>query len=424
MSARVLCQPVGQPITRPATRTRVTGLLTGHGRVLRVAIVARPSRSSWRPPRCRPTNRRLKRRQKLEQMSEVEKTTLLQKKRRFDDLPAAKQDQLRQLHDELLADPQQQELQRVLERYHNWLRTLTPRERAEVTDSPADKRIEKISELMRAQDAKRFRMMASGFMLDAHDLTIVHDWFDKFIDDHAREILNTLPDEMFGKLKKDYEPERDRGFLRRLYLGPGPPNLPRPSQDDEAQLRTKVSKEARDMLAKVSAEERSQVIQRWMGAAVFSRMRTNPSPEELQAFQESLTQGERTRLESLPRDRMYRELRYLYSQRRFGGSPDRGSPGDAAEAMASTDRREDAGSKGYPARVPEVGHRGVFPGNRPATSRGRRALRPAMDSPHQAPANRPGHPAGSWRAPSLPATGDQGRQRRRQVIRPGRADFQ
>ena len=101
------------------------------------------------------------------------------------------------------------------------------------------------------------------------------------------------PNEMFGKLKKDYEPERDRGFLRRLYLGPGPPNLPRPSQDDEAQLRTKVSKEARDMLAKVSAEERSQVIQRWMGAAVFSRMRTNPSTEELQAFQESLTQ-ERT----------------------------------------------------------------------------------------------------------------------------------
>ena len=163
-------------------------------------------------------------------------------------------------------------------------------------------------------------------MLDAHDLTVVHDWFDKFIDDHAREILNTLPDEMFGKLKKDYEPERDRGFLRRLYLGPGPPNLPRPSQDDEAQLRTKVSKEARDMLAKVSAEERSQVIQRWMGAAVFSRMRTNPSPEELQAFQESLTQSERTRLESLPRDRMYRELRYLYSLRRFGGSPDRGFP--------------------------------------------------------------------------------------------------
>jgi hypothetical protein len=267
------------------------------------------------------------RREKLEGMSDVEKTTLLQKKRRFEDLPAAEQDRLRQLRDELLADPRQQELQCVLERYHNWLRTLTPAERAEVISLPADKRIEKISELIRAQDAKRFRMMVSGFMISPRDLSTIHDWFDKFIDDHAPEILASLPDEPFGKLKKEYNPERDRGFLRRVYLGPGSSNLPRPSKEDQVQLLTKVSKEARDMLAKVSEEERSQVIQRWTWAAVWSRMRTNPSPEELQKFaQESLGESERIRLESLPRDRMYRELRFLYGQRRFGGEPNRGPP--------------------------------------------------------------------------------------------------
>jgi hypothetical protein len=324
VSARAICHPAGRSGPRPATRSRA-------GRFL-----ARPLGIWWAPlvsvsvaflvaPAPLPADDAPAQvQQELERMSEVDKTALLQKKRRFDDLPAGEQDRLRKLHDELLADPDQPELQRVLERYSNWLRTLAPRERAEVISLPADKRIEKISELMRAQDAKRFRMMASGFMLDSHDLTVVHDWFDKFIDDHAQEILKTLPDELFGKLKKDYEPERDRGILRRLYLGPAPPNLPRPSHDDEAQLQTQVSKEARDMLTKVSAEERSQVIQRWMGAAVFSRMRTNPSSEELQAFQESLTESERIRLESLPRDRMYRELRYMYSLRRFGGGPDHG----------------------------------------------------------------------------------------------------
>jgi hypothetical protein len=49
--------------------------------------------------------------------------------------------------------------------------------------------------------------------------------------------------------------------------------------------------------------------------------------EELQQFaQESLSDAERFRLESLPRDRMYRELRMLYSQRQFGGDPARGFP--------------------------------------------------------------------------------------------------
>ena len=74
--------------------------------------------------------------QKLEQMSDAEKTALLQKKRRFDELSSAEQTRLRQIHDELAQDPHQTELQRVLERYHDWLRTLTPPERAEVHQPP------------------------------------------------------------------------------------------------------------------------------------------------------------------------------------------------------------------------------------------------------------------------------------------------
>jgi hypothetical protein len=383
MNAKALLQPAG---------TRVAGLLTGCGRVRRVALAGATVALLLATARLPADESADQARQKLEQMSEVEKTALLQKKRRFDDLPAAKQAQLRQLHDELTADPQQQELQRVLERYHNWLRTLTPRERAEVTDSPADKRIEKISELMRAQDAKRFRMMASGFMLDAHDLTVVHDWFDKFIDDHAREILNALPNDMFGKLKQDYNPERDRGFLRRLYLGPGPPNLPRPTQEDEAELRTKVSKEARDMLAKVSAEERSQVIQRWMGAAVFSRMRTNPSTEELQAFQESLTQSERTRLESLPRDRMYRELRYLYSLRRFGGAPDRGFPWGRRGGSGQRGPEGGRGFEGPPREGPGGRPPWDFPGKPPRDFDRPEGPPPGEGTPPPGTGQRPGPP--------------------------------
>ncbi|MCU0962451.1 MAG: hypothetical protein MUF48_20325 [Pirellulaceae bacterium] len=263
----------------------------------------------------------------LQSLSDAEKFHLLQDYRRFQELPTAEQDRLRQLHQQLTNDPDREQLEQVLERYYNWLRSLTPPERAEVLSLPADQRIERIRALMRTQDARRFRMMVGGFMMSPQDLTTIHEWFDQFLDEHAQAILATLPDEQYARLKQEYDPQRDRNLLRFLYFRNPSPELPRPSREDEARLQARVSKPAQEVLALAGDEERSRVIQRWTGAAALSRLRTNPSVEELQQFaQESLSDAERFRLESLPRDRMYRELRMLYSQRQFGGDPARGFP--------------------------------------------------------------------------------------------------
>jgi hypothetical protein len=232
----------------------------------------------------------------------------------------------------LSQDPQQAELLRVLERYYDWLRTLTPMERAEVLSLPVDQRLEKIKDLTRMQEAKRLRMMAGGFMMSPRDLTVIHDWFDKFLDAHTAEILATLPDEQpFDKLKKDYDPERDRHVLRFHYIFSTDPKRPRPSQEDEAHLQTLVSKEAQKVLADADEHQRSRMILFWIGAAVLHRMRTNPSLEELDEFAQDkklVSDQEREWLESLPRDRMYRELRVLYKQRRFAADPSRRFPWD------------------------------------------------------------------------------------------------
>ena len=261
-------------------------------------------------------------------MSDAEKTDLLQKKRRFDDLSPAEQARLQQIHNQLAQDPDQTQLWQVLKRYRDWLDMLTLAERAEILSLPADKRIVKIQELASVQEAKRFRMMAGGFQMSPRDLSVIHDWFDKFLDDHTPKILATLPDEPFGRLKKEYKPERDRVFLGRLYNQSMSPDLPRPSPEEEQQLRAKVSKEAQGVLNQAeSAQARSRIIRWWIGAAVLSRMRTEPSKDELHKFaQESLSDQDRFRLESLPTDHMNRELRRLYNQRRFAGDPSRGFP--------------------------------------------------------------------------------------------------
>ncbi len=267
---------------------------------------------------------------RLEGMSDAEKTALLQKKRRFDDLPAAEQERLRAFHTALQADPRQAELKHVLERYSGWLRTLTPLERAELTSLPADKRLKKIGELLHDQDAQRFRMMARGFLLTPEDLSTIQEWCDEFIDDHAQEVLDHIPADVFksmtGRAKGPYVPERDRPFVASLYMIPVPEsvNMPRPSREDEVRLQSRISKEAREILARAKDDkERSEIIQNWTWAAVRSRMRVNPSNDELDKFAQTLNENERFRLENLPREWMYRELRMMYGQKRFGGDPAR-----------------------------------------------------------------------------------------------------
>lgn len=269
---------------------------------------------------------------RLEGMTDAEKTALLQKKRRFDDLPAAEQERLREFHAALQADPRQAELKHVLERYSGWLRTLTPLERAELTSLPADKRLKKIGELLHDQDAQRFRMMAKGFLLTPEDLSTIQQWCDEFIDNHAQEVLDHIPADVFkgmtGRAKGPYVPERDRPFVASLYMLPVPEsvNMPRPNREDEVRLQSRISKEAREILARAKDDkERSEIIQNWTWAAVRSRMRVNPSTDELDQFAQTLDEKERFRLENLPRDRMYRELRWMYGQKRFGGEP--GRPG-------------------------------------------------------------------------------------------------
>jgi hypothetical protein len=270
---------------------------------------------------------------KLDQMLDAEKATLLQKKNRFDELSWDKQQHVRQIHDAMSRDPRQAELQRVLKRYHAWLvDTLTVAERATVLGLPADQRIEKITELVRAQQAKRFRMMASGFMMSPQDLAVIRDWFDKFLDDHADEILAAWPDDpLHADLKQNYDRDRDRYRLRFDYAVRRDHNRPQPSAEEVARLQTLVSKEAQQVLADADEKERSEIVLRWIGAAVLSLMRTNPSVEELDEFahnRDFVSDAERAWLESLPRDSMLQQLRVLYKQRRFAGDASKKSPWD------------------------------------------------------------------------------------------------
>src|SRR5690349_15108866 len=68
-------------------------------------------------------------RETLSALSPDEKTSLFQKKVRFDALPAAEQARLRELNTAIAKSEHAAQLQTTLDRYHEWLKTLTTKQR-------------------------------------------------------------------------------------------------------------------------------------------------------------------------------------------------------------------------------------------------------------------------------------------------------
>lgn len=297
------------------------------------------------------------RRARLEAMSDAEKSRLLQKKRKFDELTEAEKDKYRQLHEDLIHDPNYEHLYGTMQRYAEWLKTLSSIERAELLRLPTSERLKRVKMLMEAQAQERFRQMlsdmqASKDLLSHEDQKVICKWTDQFLENHRDEILANVPENPFvEEIRSDFDPHKHLHFLRIIYFrsepfrnpGPGRPGgetklppdgdngqeakvevpkvpLPRPSAEEVQQLTMAVSQQARKALANATdEEERLQVIRNWMRAAAFSRFQPPVRPEELDRFvrEGGVTVEEREWLESLPRDRVFPELKRIYYRKRF-----------------------------------------------------------------------------------------------------------
>lgn len=250
---------------------------------------------------------------RIQEMDDAQKSELLQKRRRFDKLSRDQREHLRQLCAQLSQDPQHDRLMRVLRRYSDWLKTLPPGQRAQILSLPADQRITQIKEILHTQEAQRFRMMVDG-RLSQQDMRVILDWADQFIKNHETEIYSQLPQHRgFSKVT---DPERRRRLLAFFLFRSTSLNLPRPSSEDLSRLTQVISRDAREFLEKLDDdEERSRVLNTWVRAATFSRFRPPVSRQQLAKFAtERLSAEQRDYLESLPRDRMLRELHNLYYQ--------------------------------------------------------------------------------------------------------------
>ena len=262
-------------------------------------------------------------RQRVEQMSPAEKEQLARQNERFEALPPAERRRIGQLHDQLERASDGDQLREVMQRYHRWLTSLPPYQRAELIEMEPSKRIEQIESLLAEEHRQQAR---------AQDFKGLLVWMKGYVARNEARLFEALPKSRRKHLEKAPEEIRRRvlGFSM-LRPGSDDPSKRRAplSDEDLSELRQHLSEETRQELQGLSAPEQWKRIGEKVRAAFLQRQfkniggpLTQASEKELDRFfEEELTSKDRDRLLTLPGEEMRRELRRMYYLKKIGWRP-------------------------------------------------------------------------------------------------------
>jgi hypothetical protein len=250
----------------------------------------------------------------LSRMSPVEREQLLRNRDRFERLSPQEQQKLRDLHATISADPASDRLKQVMLQYHEWLMSLPSGQRIEILESPPEERIKQIRSIRRREGRQRFSELGAR-ELQASDRDAIASWFYELLRDRE-QVLALLSPDLRRRLNRMNPNSRrraimqairrrvgsDRSILKRLEI----------TAAERLDLSRQLSAKARRSLN--TAREQDALLRRWIVAALFSEHAPQIDPAELRQFRQSLDSRNKDYLETLPRERMRRELQRMYLQ--------------------------------------------------------------------------------------------------------------
>ncbi|REK06779.1 MAG: hypothetical protein DWQ37_22310 [Planctomycetota bacterium] len=278
----------------------------------------------------RPSSQELAaRRAEVASMSAAEQQELLRRWERFQALPAAEQERLRKLQAEIAADPNSERLREVLAQYHEWLKTITPAERASLAELSPRARVKEIERIQRRD---RFEQRLEA--LEPSDFDEIRRWIDDLVEQHREELVEGLS----GRYRAMYEHRSDPDakkmvLVYRLFAHRGRDES-LVTADDVQLLTDSLSESARAKLDEATtAKERRRTIGGWLFATLGQNhswhggRHANPmvGEELLRFLQNDVEPGKREELLKKPREEMLRELRRMYFERELRRGPPRPS---------------------------------------------------------------------------------------------------
>ncbi|MDP6444045.1 MAG: hypothetical protein QGG36_01450 [Pirellulaceae bacterium] len=256
-------------------------------------------------------------RDRVAALSPSELKELQRKRTRFSQLDVVEQERLRDLHAALRSHEKSTQLQSVLNRYSAWLKTLPAGQRAELLGLPMTERVERIKSIMAEQEESRFERLAAS-QLNSSDHRVMMSWMREFVTSHSEKLTLLLPEEVRSRLSAISDGQRRAVLYSTLGRNDDALEIIRQHVDID-ELSQKLSEKARGTLrAETDPLRRAAIIRNWSRAAAMSgfygaRSMPEVSDEELTRFyKEELNDNSREYLNSLPAEKMKRELKRWY----------------------------------------------------------------------------------------------------------------
>lgn len=285
------------------------------------------------------------RRARIESMDAAEKAKLRRARERFAGLDPAEQNRLRDLHDKIENHPRSDELWNTIERYCEWVRTLSQNERADLRDLPPAERIKRMKEICEQREKGKVRraemramLIKKQFPAAASDREIeafLH-WIDGYVARKGARLVEGLPEPHRQRVEQALAKVKDAPTRRLEILGmvwlrqqrPQGGKLPRMDEADLSELRSQVPESARRWLSEMDADALSVLVARLIGGQILSRyafgFSSGPPPvvgdQELAKYLEKEISPElRDRLLARPGEEQRRALWWHYMRSKWPG---------------------------------------------------------------------------------------------------------
>jgi hypothetical protein len=275
------------------------------------------------------------RRLEIARLQPAEQQELLHRQERFAALPPEEQERLRSLQSALDSDPHAERLHQVLVRYHEWLKTLTPSQRAKLAELSPPERVAEIKRIQRQQNAVRERMRRAE-LLSPHDMREVLRWTEDFVWSRREGLVSEMSSDQRRRFDTWDKQRQKHALLMRAFdraRRQGGGGLAALEQSDVDRLAAELSQPARDALTEAGAlPAQRRIVGSWIGTSMHrlepwtAARKPNPLVVDdlLQFLQNEVAPAERERLLKLPQEKMLQELRGMYFER---GRTEMGRPG-------------------------------------------------------------------------------------------------
>ena len=335
------------------------------------------------------------RQKRIENMDLVQKEQLLQRHKQFHAFKPEERERFWSLHRDIENDPDRDELRRVLDRYYDWLKTLSSYQLMELRKLSPEKRVEKIKTLQQEEHLRGhgrgrfgFGRFGPGFdrygkmaeQISSHDKQALLQWTVEYAARHEDAFIENLPEPVREKLQLELgrigdSRDRMQVLFWRMWLRRqlDDPEDPIPDQDDDwPRLLATLSPQMLEPLEALPEDEQRAKIAikiRILALEHYFVHRSSSVPsvisdKELAGyFTNDLDQGRRSWLPGLPSADMRRAVWKFYLISKLPGMPQGFPPMGPGGA-----RRPGSQRYGPPQRSggkrPDLGGPGPQPGSR------------------------------------------------------------